>query len=253
MSTPADLDTLSSRIGYSFQEWDILIRALTHKSHPAEQSAEPVVKTTASDNEQLEFFGDAILGFLVSEALFERFPAYPEGKLSKLKSWLVSASHLHTVAEGLRLGEALRLGRGEEMSGGRAKKAILANALEAVLASIYLDGGMPAAREFVRAHVLPQGAWDFEVSLPAALTDFKSALQEKAQADGLPQPKYVIVAERGPEHAKTFTVEVRLGKERASRADGISKKDAGQRAAERMLELLASPAHNAPSTSNLSL
>jgi len=233
-----DLDTLLARMNYSFRERDILIRALTHKSHPAEQSVEPVPKTTASDNEQLEFFGDAILGFLVSEALFERFPAYPEGKLSKLKSWLVSASHLHTVAETLQLGDALRLGRGEEMSGGRGKKAILANALEAVLAAVYLDGGMDAARAFVRGRILPQGSWDFEVSLPVALTDFKSALQEKAQACGLPQPKYVIVAERGPEHAKTFTVEVRVGKERSSRAEGISKKDAGQRAAERMLVML---------------
>ncbi|MFN0105698.1 MAG: ribonuclease III [Bryobacteraceae bacterium] len=236
----ADLDALIVRMGYSFREQDILLRALTHKSHPAEQTAteDQPAKTTESDNEQLEFLGDAILGFLVSEALFELFPAYPEGKLSKLKSWLVSASHLHTVAEGLELGTALRLGRGEEMSGGRAKKAILANALEAVLAAIYLDGGMEAARAFVRRRLLPQGNWDFEVSLPVALTDFKSALQEKAQAHGLPQPKYVIVAEHGPEHAKTFTVEVRVGKERTSRAEGISKKEAGQRAAERLLEQL---------------
>jgi len=235
----ADLDSLVARMDYSFLEREILIRALTHKSHPAEQlTPEPAAKTTESDNEQLEFFGDAILGFLVSEALFERFPAYPEGKLSKLKSWLVSASHLYTVAEELELGLALRLGRGEEMSGGRGKKAILANALEAVLAAVYLDGGMDAARAFVRGRLLPQGSWDFDVSLPAALTDFKSALQEKAQAGGLPQPKYVIVAERGPEHAKTFTVEVRLGKERTARAEGISKKDAGQRAAERMLGVM---------------
>ncbi len=232
----ADLDSLIARMDYSFCERDILIRALTHKSHPAEQTTPvPAAKTTESDNEQLEFLGDAILGFLVSEALFERFPAYPEGKLSKLKSWLVSATHLYAVAGELQLGKALRLGRGEEMSGGRGKKAILANALEAVLAAVYLDGGMDAARAFVRGRLLPQGSWDFDVSLPAALTDFKSALQEKAQAEGLPQPKYVIVAERGPEHAKTFTVEVRMGKERAASAEGISKKDAGQRAAERML------------------
>ncbi len=234
------MEILIERMEYSFRERDILLRALTHKSHPADGStaSEPVAKTTASDNEQLEFFGDAILGFLVSEALFARFPGYPEGKLSKLKSWLVSASHLYTVAEGLGMGAALRLGRGEEMSGGRGKKAILANALEAVLAAVYLDGGMEAARAFVQRHVLPQGSWDFEVSLPAALTDFKSALQERAQSGGLPQPKYVIVAERGPEHAKTFTVEVRVGKERTARAEGISKKDAGQRAAEKMLEEL---------------
>jgi ribonuclease-3 len=240
LSESADLDSLIGRLNYPFRERHILIRALTHKSHPAEQTTpEPAPKTTESDNEQLEFFGDAILGFLISEALFERFPAYPEGKLSKLKSWLVSASHLYAVAEELQMGGALRLGRGEEMSGGRSKKAILANALEAVLAAIYLDGGMEAARAFVRSRLLPQGSWDFDLSLPASLTDFKSALQEKAQAGGLPQPKYVIVAERGPEHAKTFTVEVRLGKERTARAEGISKKDAGQRAAEQMLGVLS--------------
>lgn len=238
MSNTADLDALVERIGYPFRDRSVLIRAVTHKSHPAESTPEPAPKTTESDNEQLEFFGDAILGFLVSEALFDRFPAYPEGKLSKLKSWLVSASHLHRVAEGLEVGKALRLGRGEEMSGGRGKKAILANAFEAVLAAVYLDGGMDAARDFVRGRVLPKGTWDFEVSLPAALTDFKSALQERAQADGLPQPKYLTVAERGPEHAKTFTVEVRLGRDRSARADGVSKKDAGQHAAEQMIEAL---------------
>lgn len=238
MSSTSDLDALIDRMDYSFRDRGILIRALTHKSHPAESTPEPAPKSTESDNEQLEFFGDAILGFLISEALFERFPAYPEGKLSKLKSWLVSASHLYRVAEDLNLGAALRLGRGEEMSGGRAKKAILANALEAVLAAVYLDGGMDAARTLVRSRFLPMGSWDFEMSLPAALTDFKSALQERAQADGLPQPKYTTVAERGPEHAKTFTVEVRLGRDRAARAEGVSKKDAGQRAAERMIEEL---------------
>ncbi len=239
MSKRAEVDVLIGRLEYSFRSRDILLRALTHKSHPAEgPGADPAPKTTASDNEQLEFFGDAILGFLVSEALFERFPGYPEGKLSKLKSWLVSASHLHTVAERLVWGAALRWGRGEEMGGGRAKKAILANALEAVLAAVYLDGGMEAARKFVRARLLPQGEWDFERSLPAALTDFKSALQERTQSSGLPQPKYVIVGEKGPEHAKTFTVEVRVGKDRATRAEGVSKKDAGQRAAELMLAVL---------------
>jgi ribonuclease-3 len=233
LSTAADQEALLGRIGYEFRDRGVLIRALTHKSHGAEGETAP--KTTESDNEQLEFFGDAILGFLVSEALYERFPAYPEGKLSKLKSWLVSATHLHEVAGRIALGEALRLGRGEEMSGGRGKKAILANALEAVLAAVYLDGGMEAARSFVRRWVLPEGSWDFDVSLPTALTDFKSALQERAQADGLPQPKYVTVSERGPEHAKTFTVEVRVGKNLQARADGISKKDAGQRAAEVLL------------------
>lgn len=240
MGTGADLDALIESIGHSFQKRDILVRSLTHKSHAAEQGT-PETKSTESDNEQLEFLGDSILGFLVSEALFARYPAYPEGKLSKLKSWLVSANHLHQVAERIHLGPALRLGRGEEKSGGRKKKAILANALEAVLSAVYLDGGMDAARKFVVRWILPEDADGLETGLPSNLTDFKSALQERSQSAGLPTPKYAIVSERGPEHAKTFTVEVRLGKDRAVRADGISKKEAGQRAAERMLSELNQP------------
>lgn len=238
MHRGAELDALIDRLQYPFRDREILIRALTHKSHPVESfSAEPMGKTTESDNEQLEFFGDAVLGFLVSEAIFERFPEFPEGKLSKLKSWLVSASHLHEVAECLQLGAGLRLGRGEEMSGGRGKRAILANAVEAILAAVYLDGGMEAARAFVRTHVLPPGD-NFEQTLPVALTDFKSALQERAQAMKLAQPKYVTVGERGPEHAKTFSVEVRVGKALSARADGISKKDAGQKAAQLLMEMM---------------
>jgi ribonuclease-3 len=235
----ADLRAFCERLDYSFRRYDVLIRALTHKSHAAERlPADATAKNPDSDNEQLEFLGDSILGFLVSEALFERYPGFPEGKLSKLKSWLVSASHLHAVAEAVGLGSALRLGKGEEMSGGREKKAILANALEAVLAAIYLDGGMEAAREFVHGKLLARMGSDPDLLLPAGLADFKSALQERAQAMGLPQPKYVITGERGPEHAKTFTVEVSLGKALTARAEGGSKKDAGQRAAGKMIDQL---------------
>lgn len=236
MLPAADWKDLSQRLGYAFKDRQILTRALTHKSHPAEKaSPDPAPKSTDSDNEQLEFLGDSILGFLVSEALYESFPDYPEGKLSKLKSWLVSASHLHSVAASIGLGDSLLLGKGEEMSGGRAKRAILSNALEALLAAIYLDGGMDPARHFVREFVLPDTSGDTESVFPPALTDYKSALQELALARSLPQPKYVTVGERGPEHAKTFTVEVRVGKTLSSRAEGASKKDAGQRAAQLML------------------
>jgi len=189
----------------------------------------------------MEFLGDAILGFVVSEALFASFPSYPEGKLSKLKSWLVSASHLHSVAEKLVLGDALLLGKGEEMSGGRAKKAILSNAVEALLAAVYLDGGQDAARAFVHRFVLPDTSNGIDAAYPDTVADFKSALQERAQALNLPQPKYQIVEERGPEHAKTFTVEVRVGKALTASAEGVSKKDAGQRAAEKLLFHLPSP------------
>ncbi len=227
-------EALAEKIGYQFSRPELLVRALTHKSRIAEKSeADPT-----RDNEQLEFLGDSILGFLVSEALIARFPHYPEGKLSKLKAWLVSAAHLLVIAESLGLGEHLLLGRGEEMSGGRGKRALLANAVEAILAALYLDGGMPAARAFVEARVL-QDAGDLEAGVPAGVTDHKSLLQEKAQALKYPPPKYVTIAERGPEHAKTFTVEVRVGKGLCAVAEGISKKEASQRAAELLLAQLA--------------
>ncbi len=147
----------------------------------------------------------------------------------------MSALHLHTVALKIGLGSHLRLGRGEELSGGREKKALLANALEAVIAAVYLDGGMEPARQFVDRYVL--GA----AEVPEAgleMTDYKSALQERAQALKLPQPRYSIVAEHGPEHAKTFLVEVRVGRDWSSRAEGLSKKSASQKAAQRVLEQL---------------
>jgi ribonuclease III len=230
-----DQDILAERIGYRFRRPELLIRALTHKSRIAEKSELDPTR----DNEQLEFLGDSILGFLISEALVERFPHYPEGKLSKLKAWLVSATHLVLIAERLQLGAHLLLGRGEEMSGGRSKRALLANAVEAILAALYLDGGMNAAQHFVHTHILTADT-ELDHTLPAGLTDYKSALQEKAQALKHSPPKYSTVAERGPEHAKTFTVEVRLGKTLSARAEGISKKEAGQKAAELLLLQLSS-------------
>ena len=226
-------EPLADQIGHQFQRPELLVRALTHKSRIAENSkVDP-----SRDNEQLEFLGDSILGFLVSDALITRFPHYPEGKLSKLKAWLVSSVHLLAIAESLHLGEYLRLGRGEEMSGGRGKRALLVNAVEAILAAIYLDAGMAAARVFVEAHVLRE-AGDLEAGGPPGVIDHKSLLQEKAQALKYPPPAYVTVAERGPEHAKTFPIEVRVGKALQASAEGISKKEASQRAAQVLLTRL---------------
>jgi ribonuclease-3 len=227
----AQLETLEELLGHPFKNRELLERALTHKSRVYEKNGED----PATDNEQFEFLGDAILGFLVSEALVAQHPAFPEGRLSKLKAHLVSALHLHQVALRLQLGHHLLLGRGEEMSGGREKKALLANALEALIAALYLDAGMEPVRSFVVRHVVG------EIHLPeegAHLTDHKSALQEMAQALKLPQPRYAIVEERGPEHAKTFLVEVRLGRDWVSRAEGLSKKSAGQKAAQQILQQL---------------
>jgi ribonuclease-3 len=231
---PADLEALEAAIGHTFRDRELLQRALTHKSRMHER---PGDMPSAGDNEQLEFLGDAILGFVVSACLVRRFASAPEGRLSKLKAHLVSATRLYEVAQTLALGDYLFLGRGEEMSGGRAKKALLSDAMEALIAAIYLDANLEAARVFIEAHVV--GAFAVaEGSVDGAVADYKSALQEMAQALKLPPPRYFIVGEQGPEHSKTFTVEVRIGKEWIGQAQGLSKKAAGQKAAEGVLQQL---------------
>src|SRR5579872_1050258 len=238
----AELASLELKLNHRFANPELLRRALTHsslanESHPG---ADP-----KNDNEQLEFLGDSILGFLVSEALVQRFPQSREGDLSRQKAHLVSAAHLHGVARRLDLGSYLELGRSEEMSGGRAKKTLLVDGLEAVIAAIYLDGGLEAVRTFVAGHVLDApfaGDEDAGTDIQPASTNFKSTLQELAQSRKLPQPKYTIVRERGPEHSKMFTVEVRVGKDWTGQADGRTKKIAAQRAARGLYErLLQSP------------
>src|SRR5579863_9900103 len=228
-----ELEPLEQALGHTFVDRELLARALTHKSRIYEKNPEG---ECSSDNEQLEFLGDAILGFVVSECLVRRYPSYPEGRLSKLKAHLVSAARLHEVAQELSLGEHLLLGRGEEMSGGREKKALLSDAVEALIAALYLDAGLESARHFIESQVV--GSLHSDEDGDAAVTDYKSALQEMAQALKLPPPRYVIVGEDGPEHSKTFTVEVRLGKEWVSQAQGMSKKSAGQRAAQQILQQL---------------
>ncbi len=237
---PADLATLESRIAYRFSDPELLRRALTHSSLANElrsaDAASPV-----NDNEQLEFLGDSVLGFLVAEALVRRYPEYREGDLSRLKAHLVSAAHLHGVARRLDIGSFLELGRSEEMSGGRAKKTLLVDGLEAVIAAIFLDGGLDAVRCFVATHVLDApfaGDEDAGTDIQPAIENFKSALQELAQARKLPQPRYTIVKERGPEHSKTFTVEVRVGRDWTGQAEGRTKKVAAQRAARSVYERL---------------
>jgi ribonuclease-3 len=232
-----DLGLLERVLGHKFRNRDLLERALTHKSRVYEKPTQS--SEGAGDNEQLEFLGDAILGFVVSEYLYLHHPAAAEGRLSKIKAHLVSAVRLHEVAVKIGLGEHLLLGRGEELSGGRAKRTLLADGVEALIAALYLDGGLAPAKKFILNSVIAS----FEVpehGLDQAITDYKSALQEAAQSRKLPQPRYIIIKEDGPEHSKTFTVEVRLGKEWVSQAQGFSKKAAGQKAAELILQRLAS-------------
>jgi len=229
-----ELEILEKALGHVFQDKAILERSLTHKSKIYEKSAEGQV---SSDNEQLEFLGDSILGFVMSDCLLRMYPTAPEGRLSKLKAHLVSAAHLYEVAQNLSLGDFLSLGRGEEMSGGRAKKALLSDAVEALIAALYLDGGLDVARRFIETQVL--GSFQPEDDeIDGAVADHKSSLQEMAQALKLPPPRYSIVGEDGPEHSKTFTVEVRLGKDWVSQAQGLSKKSAGQKAAQQILQQL---------------
>jgi len=232
----AEREALECLIGCSFRDRGLLRRALIHKSYAHEKSAsgEPAF----AHNELLEFLGDSILGLLASELLFERYPLLTEGRLSKLKAHYVSAVHLAEAARALDLGAYLLLGRGEEMSGGRLKRALLADALEALIAAIYLDAGLDAARAFVTRHVV--GGPDAQPDAgDLSLANFKSALQEVAHARGLPPPHYLVVGETGPEHAKSFIVEVRLGRDLAVRAEAHTKKAAGQKAAELLLAKLA--------------
>lgn len=228
-------EALEAVLDYRFGDRQLLARALTHRSIASEKGP----AGAGSDNEQLEFLGDAILGFLVSESVLARFPGLAEGELSKLKSRLVSTAHLHRVGLALKIGEYMVLSRGEDISGGRQKRAIVADAVEALLAALYLDGGMDQARRFVAEKVIAEGE-SVEASLDGALTDAKSALQELAQARKLPVPRYYIVHEDGPDHRKIFTVEVRVGKDLSAAASGESKKAASQKAAATMLTRLQS-------------
>jgi len=231
--TRAD-DALEEKIGYRFRERELLVRALTHRSWLSERGS-PMPES--GDNEQLEYLGDAILGFVVSEALVIKYPSAREGQLSQWKAHLVSSAFLHQRARTLELGEFLRLGRGEERNGGRERKTLLANAFEALIAAIHLDGGIEIARKFIHEHVL-RGMESPQDVESIGLLNHKSVLQEWTQALGLPIPRYFTVATSGPEHAKVFTVEARAGERLISRATGTSKKAASQRAAERLIEQL---------------
>jgi ribonuclease-3 len=223
---------LEARIGYTFRDKALAVRALSHRSLNSERKLSR--EELAEHNEQLEFLGDAVLGLLASEHLFHAFPELPEGKLSVRKARVVSAAHLFDAAKRIRLGEMLILGRGEELSKGREKKALLADALEAVLGAVYLDGGLEAARGVVERVILPPGE-DGHRDDPV---NFKAMLQEMAQALGLPQPVYSTVRTEGPEHEKTFVVEAKVDEAHRAQGQGPTKKDAGQSAARQLLETM---------------
>ena len=231
----SNLDELERALGYSFANRALLARAVTHSSSANEAQPAP---TQPADNERLEFLGDAILGLLISESLFHRFEGYTEGQLSLLKNHLVSATHLLAVAHTLDLGRYLQLGRGEETAGGRTKQRLLVNAFEAVLAAVYLDGGVDAARQLLMRCALPPDEDLAQLAGSGPPHDFRAELERLARDRKLPRPLYFLMGENGPGHARTFTVEVRVGKDYVAGAEGSSKKAASHNAARKVCQLL---------------
>jgi len=228
--TENPFDRLQDVIGYRFRCPQLLLEALTHSSYAQEAPG------ACRDNEQLEFLGDAVLNFLVSVALVRAFPEWVEGKLTRARSRLVAAAHLSRVGARLELGSYLRLGRGEEKTGGRNKSALFVNALEALVAALFRDGGLAAAEGFVVGYILPA---DLAASGDELFSvDYKSALQEHLQALRKSPAEYQVVEEAGPEHQKTFTVEVRASEKVVARGQGTNKKAAEQEAARMVLERL---------------
>lgn len=236
-----DSSSGASFFGYRFKDPALLTLALTHSSLAYESNPEGV-HDPGSDNERLEFLGDAVLGMVIAEALYLRDQALREGDLTRLRASLVSSRHLAQVAQRIQLGPMLRLGRGEAHSGGQRKPALLANAIEAVIAALYLDGGLTAAREFIQRHIVePAEASLSEVlrsseTFSGAVGDYKSALQERLQAEGHGQPQYVLIDQSGPDHQKRFRIEVRVARGEdepltLATAEGSTKKQAQQEAA----------------------
>ena len=226
-----EFDGLQRAIHYRFRDRGLLEHAMTHTSRANED-----VSGGVRDNESLEFLGDAVLGFVIADLLFREFPEFDEGEKSKTKAALVSTATLARQAERLDLGDHLLLGRGEEKTGGRRKQALLADGYEALIAAIYLDGGIEQVRAFLTREFAPLVTEIRHHGV--AGQDYKSALQELLQARDLPLPDYRLVGTVGPDHQKRFHVEVVVNGEALGQAMGPSKKDAEQEAARAALDRL---------------
>lgn len=226
-----EFELLQRAIDYRFRDRGLLEHAMTHTSRANEDASGGVL-----DNESLEFLGDAVLGFVVADLLFREFPAFNEGWKSKSKASLVSTATLARLAERLSLGEHLLLGRGEEKTGGRQKQALLADAYEALIAAIYLDGGIVQAQAFIARELAPLLNDIREGSLVGQ--DYKSALQEYLQSRERPLPEYRLAGTVGPDHRKQFHVEAVVQGEALASGIGPSKKEAEQEAARLALEKL---------------
>ena len=228
---PQQFMALETRLGYRFRDRGLLEHALTHKSKAHEDPSGGVI-----DNESLEFLGDAVLGLVIADALFRTFPDFSEGQKSKIKAMLVSTTALAELAERLQLGDHMILGRGEEKTGGRQKQALLADTCEALIAAIYLDGGLEPARQFIMREL---GDDVEQAGQPDYFgRDHKSRLQEELQSLGRPLPVYRVAGEAGPEHRKMFHVEVLVAGDILAQGAGRTKKDAEQEAAKAALQRL---------------
>lgn len=220
------MEQLQNNLGYQFKNPVLLSRALTHSSYANERHVD------TGDNERLEFLGDSVLGFITAEYLFANHRDFPEGELTKLRAYAVCEKSLFAYAEEIGLGNYLKLGKGEERTGGRTRPSVLSDAFEAVIAAIYLDGGMDEAKKFVLRFVVPY------VEAKPTFKDYKTMLQEVVQKNQGETLEYVLVSETGPDHDKCFTVEVHLNSNVLGRGVGGSKKKAEQNAAKEALELM---------------
>jgi ribonuclease-3 len=249
------LAELEAALGHDFTRPEVLVRALTHRSLANQNIVEAGKDEApnAGDNERLEFLGDAVLGLVVAEALFQLHPEWHEGELTRVRAQLVSRQHMAEVATAIGLGSHLRLSRGEDKGGLRRKSTVLSNTMEAVLAALFLDGGLEPVRAFARRWVMGEAAEQLARDLQsgAALGNYKSALQEHLQAEHAGTPIYRVKNESGPDHRKRFLVEVRLKTEDGgpgkalARGTGSTKKHAEQDAARQALERLAADVQKA--------
>jgi ribonuclease-3 len=228
------LEELERCLEYHFKNPSLLQQAITHKSY-LNETREGDQSVLGGDNERLEFLGDAVLDLVISQGLLFNYPGTPEGELSKMKSRIVSEIALAKVARRLDLGRYLLLGRGEEMTQGRAKPSLLANALEAILAAVYLDGGLEVAGRVIQK--IFQDDMD-ELLKTEAFTDYKTELQEICQRDFEILPTYTVLSESGPDHQKTFEIQLCIKGDVYGRGVGRSKKEAEQQAAREALEKL---------------
>ena len=219
------------KIGYSFKNKDLLFQALSHSSFTYENPQE-----NHSDNEVMEFLGDSVLGLIIADFLCQSYPELSEGELSKLKSQAASTTALFTFSKKIKLDKYILLGKGEEKSGGRNKKTILAGAFEALIAAIYLDSGITDAKKFLLSQV--QSLFKKINVDKFLINNYKSALQEYLQKANLPAPLYKTVTSRGPNHKRIFSVEVFSEKKPIAKAKGSSKKNAEQKAAQKALKSL---------------